>query len=106
MYLRERERDERETLISCLIYMPQLGSEPTTYVSALTGKGIEPAPFLACGTMLQPTEPPGQGWPIILRQVQWKQDWWMEEIFPHVITYAHVHILPHSQLYPTNGSFL
>ena len=49
MNLRERETDrercERETPIGYLLYMPQLG--------------IEPAAFLAYGTMLQPIEPPG-----------------------------------------------
>ena len=32
----ERERDEKETLISCLLHMPQPGIELTAWVCALT----------------------------------------------------------------------
>ena len=49
---------ERETLISCLLYAPQPGIEPTIYVCALTGDHTHN--LLVHGTMLQPTEPPGQ----------------------------------------------
>ena len=60
---REREREkhqrERETLIGCLPHMPHLGTEPATSVCALTGHHTPNR--LVYRTMLQPTEPPGQG---------------------------------------------
>ena len=47
---------ERETLIGCLLYMPDQGSNPQPrYVP---WPGIEPTAFLVYRTMLQPTEPP------------------------------------------------
>ena len=48
---KERERDinERETLIDCLLYTPQLGSEPATQACALTWNGA--CDLLLCGMM-------------------------------------------------------
>ena len=60
----ERERGkhwyERETSISCLPHASLLGIEPATQVWALT-RNRNYLTFVVYGTMLQPTEPPGQG---------------------------------------------
>ena len=56
LILRERER---ETSMGCLPYTSQLETEPTTWVCALTRD--QTCNLLVCGTMLQPTDPPGQG---------------------------------------------
>ena len=56
---KKKHRCERETSISCLPYAPQPGIKPTTKVCALSGDGTHN--LLVCETMLQLTEPPGQG---------------------------------------------
>ena len=43
---REKNIDVRETSISSLLYMPQLGTEPATQVCALTGNQTS-NPFIA-----------------------------------------------------------
>ena len=52
---RENHRCERETSISCLLYMPQPWIEPATCSCALTGHQTHD--LSAYQTMLQPTEP-------------------------------------------------
>ena len=59
--LRERERDinVRETLIGCLLYVPQQGSAPATYVCSQARDQTHN--LSVHGMMLHPTELPGQG---------------------------------------------
>ena len=44
----EKHRCERETLISCLLYVPQIGTKPTTQACTLTRK--QTSHLLVCGT--------------------------------------------------------
>ena len=48
---RERDINMKETLTGCLLYMPQLGIKPSTWVCVLMGNQIHD--FLAYGMMLQ-----------------------------------------------------
>ena len=73
---REREREgereeekhgcERETSISCLLYVPQLVMEPATLACALTGNQTHSCSVYR--TTLQPSEPhrPGQNGPYFI----------------------------------------
>ena len=50
--------------ISCLLDVPWLGIKPSAWVCALTENWTHS--LLVYGTMLQPAEPPGQGWSLTL----------------------------------------
>ena len=53
--VRAKHQCETETLIGCLLYIPQVGVEPTTWVCALAGNWIHG--HLVHRLMFQPTEP-------------------------------------------------
>ena len=56
-----RETDTyMKNIIGCLLYAPHLEIEPEAYVCALTGN--QTSNLLVYETMLQPTEPGGQGY--------------------------------------------
>ena len=75
-FFRERER-ERQTSISCLPYPPLLGTEPATYVCALTG--YQTSNLSVHGMILQPTEPHWLAWAIFWERcrMQGYKKYWM-----------------------------
>ena len=67
IYFREREgKRNRETLIGCLLYLPQPGTKPSTKACALTGSRTGD---LLLQDDTQPTEPHQSGPGLILREL-------------------------------------